>query len=118
MSLPEKTNIQLPMMMFATICKEDNDYVAHALNFDIVSVGPTEEEAVHKMRLAVKTYIEFGLQHNLDDDILYPAPKEFWDRISQDMPIKMMEPIEVMHRKLLVFTNAKTHVASPTAQVA
>ncbi len=107
--------MEFPMTMFVTTCEEDHEYVAHALDFDIVSVAATEDEAMEKVRLAVKTYIEYGLNNNLDADILYPAPTKFWDKISQDTPVKMMEPITVLDRRVLVIAAAQTHGASRSA---
>jgi len=113
--LPTRRKMEFPMTMFVTTCEEDHDYVAHALDFDIVSVAATEDEAMEKVRLAVKTYIEYGLNNNLDADILYPAPTKFWDKISQDTPVKMMEPITVLDRRVLVIAAAQTHGASRSA---
>jgi hypothetical protein len=111
--------MELPMMMFVTVCPEDEGFVAHALNFDIVSVAATEDEAMEKVRLAVKTYIEYGLNNHLEADILYPAPEEFWNKISQDAPIKMMEPITVKDKRLLVVSTVPTHgTTRPVANVA
>jgi hypothetical protein len=117
MSLPARKNLELPMMMFVTTCEEDNGCVAHALDFDIVAVAPSPEEAMEKVRFAVKSYIEYGLNNNLEADILYRAPQHFWDRISPDTPIKMMEPITVNDRRLLVVTTAH-HGTNATARVA
>jgi len=94
--------MEFPMTMFVTVCKEDEGFAAHALDFDIVSVAASEEEAVTKMRVAVTHYIEYGLNNNLDAEILYPAPEEFWNKIPKDAPIKMMEPITVKDKRLLV----------------
>lgn len=93
--------MKFPMTMFVTVCKEDEGFAAHALDFDIVSVAASEEEAVAKLRAAVTHYIEFGLNNNLDAEILYPAPEEFWNKIPKDAPIKMMEPITVKGQRLL-----------------
>jgi len=69
--------------------------VAHSLDFDLVSVASTEEEATKKLRLAVKTYVEFGLGKGWDDYILFPAPKRYRDKLTPDVPAQIGPPIEI-----------------------
>lgn len=93
---------ELPMTMVVTTCKQAEGYVAHALDFDLVSVAPTAKSAMEKVRLAVKTYIEYGLTNEFDQHIKFAAPKECWEKISTDTPVQLMEPIHVMDRRMLV----------------
>ena len=118
MTLPVRRPLELPMMMFVTTCQNEEGFVAHALDFDIVSVAASENEAMEKVRLAVKTYIEYGVNNNFSADVVYHAPQEFWDKISPDTPIKMLEPIIVMDRRLLVVATAQAHDARPASRVA
>jgi hypothetical protein len=55
--------------------------VAHNLDFDLVCVGETQEEAELKILAATKRYVEYGLQNNLESKIWRPAPEKFWDMI-------------------------------------
>ena len=53
--------------------------VARALDFDLVTVAATADEALRKLRLAVKTHLEFGIKNGLcKEDIQVQAPEEFW----------------------------------------
>lgn len=67
---------------FSLYQRADGMAVAHALEFDLVSVAESEKEAEHKLRLAVKTYIEYGLFKGWDKDIRFSAPQECWDRLT------------------------------------
>jgi hypothetical protein len=77
-------------------------FVAHALDFDLVCTANTSSEAENNLRLSVKTYIEYGLNNGWDEDIMFPAPKEFWDKISKDTPVRIGEPIQIERTRLLV----------------
>jgi hypothetical protein len=91
MQQPEQS-FSLPMML--TFLESENEHhVVHSLDFDIVSVADTEDDVWAKLRLAVKTYVEFGLSNGWKDHIMFPAPQEFWDKITPDMTTRIMEPI-------------------------
>ena len=88
---------------FGVFQNEAGKYVAHALDFDLVSVAPTKEQAVDKLRLAVKTYIEYGLSNNWAADMMFPAPIEFWTRLLTDSPIGLLDPIMIEDNRVTVF---------------
>ena len=86
---------------------------AHALDFDLACVAPSEQEADRKIRLAVKTYIEFGLSSGWADEILFPAPEEYWDKL-RDATITLGEPIRIVDtRQMLVFLATPRHRITP-----
>ena len=58
-----------------------NRVTAHALDFDIVCEAANEDTALEKLRLAVTGYLEHGLREGLEQDILFPAPQKFWDKL-------------------------------------
>ena len=92
----KRAEFQLPMTAtFTQTQREDGKFVAHALEFDLVAVANSEEEATDKIRLAVKIYIEFGLSKGWEDDILFPAPQESWNRLTPDSAISLAAPIEI-----------------------
>lgn len=85
-------SFNLPMML--TFLESKNGHHAvHSLDFDIVSVGDSEDEAWSKLRLAVKTYVEYGLSKGWKEHIVFNAPKEFWDKITPDVSTRIMDPI-------------------------
>lgn len=109
--------------MTATFClrqREDGKFLAHALEFDIVAVGDTQKQAEHKLRLAVKLYIEYGLFKGWEKDIRFSAPQECWDLITTDSTISIGPPIEIRdhrpERKVIVY-RATSHSSTARAAV-
>lgn len=85
-------SFNLPPML--TFLESTNGYHAvHSLDFDIVSVADSEEEAWRKTRIAVATYVEYGLNNGLKEYIVFNAPKEFWDKITPDVQTRIRESI-------------------------
>jgi predicted RNase H-like HicB family nuclease len=41
-----------------TVYREDNDFVAQCLDFDVSSFGSTEKEAIRNLREAIELYLE------------------------------------------------------------
>jgi predicted RNase H-like HicB family nuclease len=41
-----------------TLYREDNDYVAQCLDFDVSGFGATEQEALHNFKEAFELYLE------------------------------------------------------------
>lgn len=84
----------LPMMLTFLECQNGHHSV-HSLDFDIVSVADTEDEAWEKARLAVKTYVEFGISNGWTEHIPFPAPQEYWDMITPDVSTRIVPPITI-----------------------
>jgi len=99
----ERRTFQLPMMATFSVSEREGKHIAHALDFDVVCVSDTEEKAIEKLRLSVKTYVEYGLSNGWADDIIFPAPSPYWELLSPETPIKLMAPIVIVdNRRLLV----------------
>jgi hypothetical protein len=78
MQQPSKP-FNLPMML-TFLESKNGHHVVHSLDFDIVSVADTEHEAWEKARLAVKTYVEFGLSKGWYDYIAFSPHKNIGTR--------------------------------------
>lgn len=100
---PQRAPFELPMTMTISLCQECDKFVAHALDFDLVCVADSEAEATNKTRLAVKTYVEYGLSKGWTDEIMFPAPEEYWDKL-KDATISVAEPIQIMDRRIRVYS--------------
>lgn len=88
----QERQFNLPMML--TFLESQNGHHAvHSLDFDIVSVADSEEVAWRKLRLAVKTYVEFGLSKGWKQYILFNAPQECWDKITPELNSRILESI-------------------------
>jgi hypothetical protein len=100
-----KAKNPFPARMTATFSvhqRPDAKFVAHSLDFDIVCVDDSEAGALDDLRLAVKTYVEFGLANGWAEDVIFPAPDEYWERLDDKVGAKLMSPIVVDDNRLLV----------------
>ncbi len=91
----------LPMHTMFSLSHKANEVVAHALDFDLVAVAKTEDEAVAKIRMAVKRHIEFGLNSGYERNILYSAPAEYWAKITPESSISIGEALEINHVRMI-----------------
>jgi hypothetical protein len=106
-------SFSLPMTVTISIAQSSTKSVAHALELDLVSEAPTREDAVRKLRTAIKHHIEFGLTNDLGNLILCPAPSEFWDLLTPNSSLCIGEPIEintdaVYHHRIATFQRLTT----------
>jgi hypothetical protein len=62
------------------IYKEDDRFVAHALDFDLLGYGDTEDEAKEELQELVANQMMFSHGKNKPEMINFAAPKEFFDR--------------------------------------
>lgn len=109
----QKRAFQLPMTMTILISRQAEKVVAHALDFDIVTVADTEEHATNKLALAVKTYVEYGLSKGWSEDIMFAAPNEYWEGLSPETPVNLMAPIFVDDKRMLVVRAAPKTTHEP-----
>ena len=84
----------LPMVL-TNLMTHNGRCVAHSLDFDIVCVADSENEAWEKLSLAIKTYVEFGISKQWQDFISFPAPQEFWDKLTPETPIQLRPSIMI-----------------------
>jgi hypothetical protein len=103
---PTSRSFKLPATATFAVGKDGDKCVAHALDFDIVCVAETEERAIENLRLAVKTYVEYGLSNGWTEDIMFPAPEGYWSNLDSSGVVKMLAPIEVDDRRMVVFRAA------------
>ena len=55
--------------------------VAHSLDFDLVCVAPTLDEAGKRMKFTIRRYVEYGIKNRFGSHIRRPAPSQYWDLI-------------------------------------
>jgi len=99
-------DFELPFKAIFT-CGQDQatgEYVAHALDFDLICTGATPEESLEKLRQCTKAYIEFGYSQGWKKYIDFPAPEECWERaLTDEKPMTPLPPIIIDKTKFLVF---------------
>ncbi len=106
MRAAQKT-FRLPMTA-SVLCytrPKDDRVVAHSLDFDLVAVSDNEEKACNKLRLAIKTYVEYGISNCWTDSIAFPAPIRFWEQFEEAGKagrMKTAEPIGVNDDRMIV----------------
>lgn len=62
------------------ICREDGEFVARALELDLLGCGSTERAALEELKRAVEAQISFAHQMNDARLIGFPAEAEFFSR--------------------------------------
>lgn len=104
--LPPRKPFELPTSVTIRFYKEpDGKITAHALDFDLASTAERHQDAVRKIRLSIRSYIEYGFLNGWAEDIRYPAPTKFWP--PEGTKLVTMEPITIMHKNLLVYSESE-----------
>ena len=62
------------------IYKEGDQFVAHALEFDIIAYGKTEAAAKKELETLLDNQLSFAARLGKPDIVHFPAPKEFFER--------------------------------------
>jgi len=70
--------------------KEGDHYIAHCLEFDLVSQGATREEAKDNLAGLIFSYLQFAMEHNIEQFTYHPAPKIYWDRFKEVRKTKVV----------------------------
>jgi hypothetical protein len=68
------------------IYKEGRQFVAHALDYDLLGYGRTEEEARRELEALVENQLSFAATTEKLEMINFPAPKEFfkrWEKVNE-----------------------------------
>jgi len=60
--------------------KEDGEYVAHALEADLLGCGASPAAAIKELKEALDAQISFAMHKGDLGLITHPAPQEFFDR--------------------------------------
>jgi len=109
-SPPAAMPFALPMITYFLVTNHPHGTVAHALDFDLVAVAKSAEEAQTKLRKAVKAHVEFGIQMDITKDILFKAPEEFWAAFTPDTTLSIGEPIQIDNAHLIRTAYTTTEV--------
>ena len=71
-----KTNAS---MIFNVLVKKDNDlYIAHCLELDIVATSKDLEEVKTDIVDLIKAQVDYAFSHDNLDYLYHPAPSEIW----------------------------------------
>lgn len=53
--------------------------VGHCLDYDLITVAPTKNEALERLHICVDHYVQFGVEHGLQEHMAFPAPPAYWE---------------------------------------
>lgn len=70
--------------------RTEDGYEAHCLQFDLVEVAPTAEEAEHAIRNVITAHIEYSLAHDNREYLFHSAPVEVWNAFFSSRPYKRL----------------------------
>lgn len=68
----------------------DEGYEAHCLQFDLVEVAPTAEEAEQAIKDVITAHIEYSLAHDNREYLFRSAPVEAWNAFFSSRPYKRL----------------------------
>ena len=72
---------RLPFHLDVLVEMEEGEYVAHCLQFDLVAVAPTPDQAIEEIKGLITAQIAFALEHDNLENIFRPAPPEYWRKL-------------------------------------
>jgi len=61
----------------------DGDKVAHCLDFDLVGIGKTNEDAIDALNTLVVSTILFALKSESVGAIVHAAPRRYWEMFEE-----------------------------------
>ena len=61
--------------------REENQYVAHCLEFDLVAQGTTTDEAFRNLLDAIELQVEYSQETGDLENLIQLAPVEDWQRL-------------------------------------
>lgn len=69
----------------ATVLKEAGEWVAHCLDLDVVSTGPTADAAIDALAEALGMQLAYARENDNYDHLVRPAPPEAWKKLAEIM---------------------------------
>jgi hypothetical protein len=68
----------------------EEGYEAHCLQFDLVEIAPTPEEAEHAIKDVITAHIEYSLAHDNREYLFRSAPLNAWNAFFSSRPYKRL----------------------------
>jgi predicted RNase H-like HicB family nuclease len=72
------------------IRQTDEGYEAHCLQFDLVEVAPTAEEAEQAIKGVIAAHIEYSLAHDNLEYLFQSASQDAWNAFFSSWPYKRL----------------------------
>jgi hypothetical protein len=113
MTLPARKPFELPTSVTIRFYPEKSGGItARVLDFDLAATARDQANALRKIRLCIRSYVEFGFLNGWAEDIRYPAPRQYWPPAGTKF--ETLEPIQIMQRSLLVYSESAIANEQPT----
>ena len=90
------------------------DWVAHALEFDLCAVEESQRGSLEKLQKVLKSHVEFGLKKGWGGAILSRAPDKFWNMLRDASPGPELEPVFIDTPKQTARLSKPDHRRAPT----
>ena len=74
--MPTKTRMRVPLRV--VLYREDGDWIAHCLEFDLIGDGTTKEKALASLSEAILLQLEVSIKHNAPENLFRPAEGRFF----------------------------------------
>jgi len=84
-------------------------HIMHCLDFDLVEMAESDDEAWSRLACTVRTYVEFGLSKGWKESIRHRAPQRFWDVLKPGIPAKFRPPILIANKSVPVIKAEEPH---------
>ena len=81
-----KPTLHLDVLLWQT----DEGYEAHCLQFGLVEVAPSAEEAEQAITNVITAHIEYSLAHDNGEYLFHPVPHEAWRAFFSSRPYKRL----------------------------
>ena len=62
------------------LSRDGDDFVAHALEMDLVAYGKTENKAMEELRNLIRNQVAFSIEKGEDHLMAFSAPKRYFER--------------------------------------
>lgn len=82
--IADLSKVEMPKMD-TVIYKENGKYIVQGLQYDIVSFGATETEALQDFELTVRAERHFREANGGSLEDIGPAPQQFWDKAGKEI---------------------------------
>jgi hypothetical protein len=77
------------------LSRDDNRWVAHCLEFDLLGDGSTKVEAIRQLWQAIGIQVEESKRLNNRANLFNPAPPIYWERFARGREVRPGDNFEV-----------------------
>lgn len=98
-------HLRIPLQI--VFYKEEGDWVAHCLQFDLLGDGPTREEALNQLFDAIAMQVEASVENNNPENLFSPADGKYFEMFAagKDIAVGNMEIRHIDSVELTDITN-------------